>query len=1032
MLSHLRFHRRGTSNPASPSLNQPRPWSPQVDACAALDSAPPDDGSSSTSSALPPTLPSIPSVSSSGKDSAAADWPSAQLHRDDTCIRGPAIQTYSGDAHSATAHRTGDVATGPSSPNLSKRLPPRPISSETDQTSSSHAAPATSFSTPTELQNGVSAAAGRRPVRSLLPLEKSAPPPFTPGADPPKTRKSLPFLKNSMSTLLMRRKNNPNVPEIRPLPLPNRVEEPLYDPRIRGTRVHDFSAPRRKQTVVTGDERIRSSSDARSSTMGPEAGQLRTAGSASESARSVSLDTTSSPAHPSPSVSSAKTKASSIEQILVAANDEQAPPVPPKDKPFIPGRSLSRPIAAVDDDERSRQTTPSRRNTQSKNASLPDMSALPKHMKSTSSRFSFDMIGAAGQEKLLEERHRQRELERRSTGADGASLDGYDRHSFDYDSMMDDDGLEERIPGVNADADAEDEEEDNHYYVFGDGNNRFSAASSLTSSNSVGVRGTHGDGQGRASVLSSQPPFSPDSSRLSPGSRPLSVVEQDRHGLVSGLGIRPHSVSSSSGAATRDAAEDELYFDDGIVNSTGEFAQDLAVEPEYGEEPFDESIFDVNDTDKYGRPVPGAFAQAQMMRRAAMQTAKRDSDATSGTSAVLRSTAHTSPLEDSHRECDKGTGNGLDGVNQSSMAAYQAALAAAAHEAAASGKFQRSCSSREAEEQPLAAVWEGSVPAIRRTEFGDDEDEYEDVDGLDDDAIIAEANASALAYDSDGWYGQEFGFYSAPAGPHQALHAPKSSSFEYANGGFFGPNGMSTIDHSANGRMLSREPNLTPITERSEYSNRNSLMSLGIPPFSSSTPAVQSPCLSHLAAVGERGDEQMTLSALLRLRSRAWGGSQISLTSSKDGSPRSERGDATSPWGQNAAASLLHPTGGDHGRKNSHLSTASHDSEGVSECGSPTMTMAAPVWSESEEPPVGTGDHRPMTLSPSSRSSWNTDDGNMHSRRGHHRQRSSTDSVSYLREEGGGEIRWIMERRRTGESGEVEILERELVEGGRI
>ncbi|PHH76989.1 hypothetical protein CDD80_1011 [Ophiocordyceps camponoti-rufipedis] len=340
--------------------------------------------------------------------------------------------------------------------------------------------------------------------------------------------------------------------------------------------------------------------------------------------------------------------------------------------------------------------------------------------------------------------------------------------------------------------------------------------------------------------------------------------------------------------------------------------------------------------------------------------------------------------------------------------------------------------------QPIKRRWRRQLTkrpplASSRGAFGADDDEYGDVDGLDDDAIIAEANASALAYDSDGWYGQEFGFYSAPAGQHQTLHAPKSSSFEYANGGFFGPNGMSAMDHSANGRMLSREPNLTPITERSEYSNRNSLMSLGLPAFSSSTPAVQSPCLSQLAAVGERGDEQMTLSALLRLRSKAWGGSQISLTSSKDGSPRSERGDATtSPWGHNAVPSQLHLIGGEYGRKNSLLSTASPDSEGVSDCGSPTMTMAVPVWSESAEPPASTGDHRPMTFSPSSRSSWDTDDGNTHSRRGHHRQRSSTDSVSYLREEGGGETRWIMERRRTGESGEVEILEREVVEGGRI
>ena len=49
-----------------------------------------------------------------------------------------------------------------------------------------------------------------------------------------------------------------------------------------------------------------------------------------------------------------------------------------------------------------------------------------------------------------------------------------------------------------------------------------------------------------------------------------------------------------------------------------------------------------------------------------------------------------------------------------------------------------------------------------------------------------------------------------------------------------------------------------------------------------------------------------------------------------------------------------------------------------------------------------------------------------------HRHKNSADSISYRQEEDSGETRWVMERRRTGESGEVEILEREFVEGGRI
>jgi hypothetical protein len=49
-----------------------------------------------------------------------------------------------------------------------------------------------------------------------------------------------------------------------------------------------------------------------------------------------------------------------------------------------------------------------------------------------------------------------------------------------------------------------------------------------------------------------------------------------------------------------------------------------------------------------------------------------------------------------------------------------------------------------------------------------------------------------------------------------------------------------------------------------------------------------------------------------------------------------------------------------------------------------------------------------------------------------HRHKSSADSISYMKEEDSGETRWVMERRRTADSGEIEVLGREVVEGGRI
>jgi hypothetical protein len=48
-----------------------------------------------------------------------------------------------------------------------------------------------------------------------------------------------------------------------------------------------------------------------------------------------------------------------------------------------------------------------------------------------------------------------------------------------------------------------------------------------------------------------------------------------------------------------------------------------------------------------------------------------------------------------------------------------------------------------------------------------------------------------------------------------------------------------------------------------------------------------------------------------------------------------------------------------------------------------------------------------------------------------HRHRGSADSISYTKEEDSGATRWVMERRRTGEYGQVEI-EREVLEEGRI
>ena len=93
------------------------------------------------------------------------------------------------------------------------------------------------------------------------------------------------------------------------------------------------------------------------------------------------------------------------------------------------------------------------------------LTAMPKHMTSNASRFSFDLagVGSAAQEKLLEDKHRQQNArktrESAISGASAIETDGGmpEDDDFDYDDIDFDDGLEEKIPGVNADFDEENE-----------------------------------------------------------------------------------------------------------------------------------------------------------------------------------------------------------------------------------------------------------------------------------------------------------------------------------------------------------------------------------------------------------------------------------------------------------------------------------------------------------------------------------------------------------------------------------------------
>ncbi|KAI0875368.1 hypothetical protein GGS24DRAFT_455446 [Hypoxylon argillaceum] len=1135
---HLRFHRRTPSNPTSPVLEraswdttalQPthlvpvesvpvpdiRPRSSasvpfahthahvqaQAQAHGQPSSQPPRDQRDQSPPVLPPitrvvSADSVLSLHSQNSEHKPRDdekfrddskpLPRSPYNEQSRFIGGLALENYRREqaALSRPAPQRGTPSAPPivSSSNLSESSganapappPPPPVKSRRA---------ASSFVSPTDFQNAPSM--GKRPPGAKIASQPSAATNPYVVRDPSKAKKGLPFLKNPMSSLLLRRKTSQSIPDLK-LPLQKRSEETVYDPRIRGTRVHDFSAPRQWKPVV------------QPSNVGNEPTNARDG-----------------------QVSRSQYNASSI--------PTRAPPVPPKDDPNTSSRTpsshskvhsldttltrRSRDSSLVDftgaqgeneaiesQDGSTAVPTASMSRKTSAMSVKSSFSAIPKHMKSTSSRFSFDMIGAAEQEKLLEERHRQRQQDKSSSLSNDrrdSRFDEFDEDAFDYDAMDYDDDLEERIPGVNADLDDYEEDfeaandpdndQDNFAgFVF----QRSDPTSSLPSPHSAGVLPTPRDADGHV-IGYAQTGETPGYEQYLevPRDFPVQPTSGGIHNddTIAGLGIQGlEPVTESPVSAIlrppelrieeqpRLSKDDELYFDDGLIHD---------FDGEGDGSTFDESIFDLNDTDQYGRPIPKMFANALAQRNAALDAKKRESDITSRLSALSvgsPSTAHTSLSADmrskvvdllneavtSHIVEPQAPQEALSGLKGDGVAEYQAALAAAAHQAAASGKFRRDSSPDPPTDwkitSPTTPGSSHSQPdAINEDPLADYEyddgfsaglDDYE----LDDDAIIAEANASALANDSDGWYGQEFGFYSAPV--PQSSHAQSAlvekNIYQYSHGGYFGPSG---VDRTASGRIVSREPNLTPITERSEYSNRNSLMSAGWPQGPTNG-AIQSPGLAQLAMMAE--DRDMSLSTLLKLRSKAWGGSQVSLTSSREGSPYDRNG-ATSPLNQELVGLSLGT-----GRKNSTFSIYSQESAGAgSDAGSPTLTMAIPNVSTNSIPSIAMSPN--STKSPAIAPVFSPLGGSTtfpplseveepsspeavdkaaqrpgssmaptvsapSKQRPGHKHKGSADSISYIKEEDSGETRWILERRRTRETGEIEVFDREVVGGGRI
>ena len=697
----------------------------------------------------------------------------------------------------------------------------------------------------------------------------------------------------------------------------------------------------------------------------------------------------------------------------------------------------------------------------------------PQRFKSNASRFSFDLagVGSAAQERLLEEKHRQKakRKERESIQSVDHDLDDDDAYA-DYDDT-EDDGLEEKIPGVNADADDLDmpglqQSLENIQFI----SPNKSSFDSITSPISTGLTSpaTPRDSQGHTLGYASK--SSPDLLQLQP---------RDQHAFSSGGVLRPKSTPSSAidpssspqslqqnlASLSNPASppqqheqydypnDDDMYFDDGIIEDFDD-----------GEtQPFDESVFDDDANRVYGlplrdlKPLPGVSSHTPFPGSKALNEAEdlitRPEDlgnthlkpeASNDADAIAEMRDSIADLNQPARTTSTSNTTGLTHDNLG----LHDRLAFAANKAALEGRFNRTYSQASTheshdgrdssqgtatQENHLSSQIDGLL--ISRSINDDNDFSFDDGDNAfteaeDDDPIIAAANAEALENDDEGFYGQEFGFFA---------RKPGSSQAEYANGGYFGARALEGL-HRMNSGRNNLEPSLTPITERSEWSNRNSMVSLGMHGFPLSSQYQSNPQLTDLMRVQE--GEEMSLEALRKLRRGAWGGSNGSLQSSSNsqngGSPltylppgmiapfmqqTNSNGSLMSPNSQHLAGSFHSFSSGGHGSSNDSNASPSGDS--------PTITISpsqSGLMLHIPPQPMGPPPPPPADSSPIKRSAVNPPKTVWAP--GHSRNSSGAESVSYREENG----RWFCEKTRVidAETGEVEVLGRTVVEGGRI
>ncbi|KAK8254246.1 hypothetical protein IWZ00DRAFT_435560 [Phyllosticta capitalensis] len=954
-----------------------------------------------------------------------------------------------------------------------------------------------------------------------------------------------------------------------------------FDPSIRGNIVHDFSAPKPRRTqsydmYATSQGRRKNNRDdespsKRDRSHTPVFKEEFDAPEADDKKRQSAIRAEELANHDFLARNAVPSESGHEQPFPPFGRYPAQPPLlsrrsvpPPLDE--MPAREDATGLATVpeasprspDSDTKRSNATKTPPLSRSRATSVADssfQSGLPTHMTSRASRFSFQIGGvdSAAQEKLLEERHRER-FAKKSKDQIGDEFGDAEDDMYDYNNMDDDMcGYEEEIPTIGGDDDG-----------FGeDCRPGLSPGLSSLDFNSM-VVGSHVDevlGPMTGTTVGS-PRTSSEEARDSRNEAEMQVGYNENVAMdpgnndIGGIRISLQPTEDSEAATGTDKSfqfqdDDDFYFDDGLMGEP---------DPPPEGEKFDESVFDDPEHHLYDRPAPTLKPlPTQRLNPDAMPQEPREDQA--------------DPLDEptpAHALAPHPSVRGKKSAFQAtehfdfSSATYHSALADALNKAEADGRFVRKNSiattdvsfpsgEEESQENDSSAsflpdsgrgscqvddlnygyhdVGELDSPFNPDT-YDIDFDDYDYDSALEDDPIIAAANAEALANDYDGEYGSEFGFYASAYGDGQA-----------GPGGYFGPRGIDALGRSASGRYAVREPNLTPITERSEYSTRNSFIGLGHFAGPSSAPgsqaqnsagAVPSPGFAQFARTSPYGfppgteddfsDYDMSLEQLMRLRKGAFGsGSPAGSTASspRNSSPMnffagsfSGRGsspvatrtkssldtyaeglqdveespdEASSTQAQASSASqsdanrvdfspdpssaddgspqhatappLLSPLYSPTPTNNTTTSTTSPSANGTSSTAttpanlSPQPPQCLPSFSQQQQHPIAPLSaaaaiaaaaapppyHRrgkssgcipppPPTSQPQSHTPPTRP---MHSRA----NSASADHVTYVRERGAERevYRWVLERRRTsGTTGEMELVGREVVEGGRI